>query len=264
MVDAGAGVTFIPLIGDCTTTTTVALAAAHPVGDDPLIVEADPAGGSIAAWFDAPLSPSLSTVVAGVRGADHAVASVWAGIDGLVRRSRSGLRYLPAPVRSVEATRTIAEAEHSVFPTIARSTTALVDVGRLSPAGGITKTIRLADTVIVCHRQATASPGAAGVRLERTAELIDLVADVASRIIVAVIGAEPYELSSIDDYLSPFRARTSFETHLLAVDDLAAAVLAGRVGVSRRRLSRLPLIRTCQRLATLLDDGAGDAEAMVS
>jgi len=241
--------TIIALVGDCTTTTTLALAGAFPASDDVLVVEADRTGGSVAAWFDWPVSPSLSTVVASLRsnGDDTAITS--ANIDGLVRRSRSGVRFLPAPTRSIEASQAIDEAERTVFPTIARSATALVDTGRRTAAEGTSTTLRIAEAIIVCHRQEYASAGAAGVRLERTAELIELLAGSATRIIVAVIGDEPFDRTEIHEYLSAAAEPATIVTRLLAADDLSAAALAGRQGVSAKRFARLPLIRSCHGLA---------------
>ena len=55
--------TILAVAGDRCSTTAVALAASWPAGDDVLLVEADPSGGDLAAWFDLPVTPSLSTVV---------------------------------------------------------------------------------------------------------------------------------------------------------------------------------------------------------
>ena len=57
----------VAIAGDVSTTTAVALASAWPVGEDILVVEADPTGGDLAAWFDMPVAPSLSTVVTSTR-----------------------------------------------------------------------------------------------------------------------------------------------------------------------------------------------------
>ncbi len=250
--------TFTALVGDCTTTTTLALAAALP--PDTLVVEADRTGGSIAAWLDVPNSPSLSAVVANLRATTDDVAMQWATIENLIRTSRSGVRFIPAPVLSTEAARAIDEAERAVFPTIAQRVLALADAGRRSAAAGISATIRLADIVIVCHRQATASASAASVRIERTAELLELLAGRPGRIIVAVIGDQPFDRGEIHDFLADHAS--TIRTHLLADDPLAAAAIAGRQGVSTSKFARLPLIRSCRDLAALLtDEPLGDEGA---
>ena len=58
--------TIVAVIGDCTTTTCIALAAGWP-GRRRLVLEADPSGGSLAGWLDTPSSPSLATIVANDR-----------------------------------------------------------------------------------------------------------------------------------------------------------------------------------------------------
>lgn len=244
--------TFIALLGDCTTTTTLALAGAMSSGDDVLVVEADRTGGSVAAWLDAPVSPSLSTVVASLRGISDDSATTWTAIDALIRRSRSGVRFLPAPVRSVEAFRAVEEAEPTIFPTIARWGYALVDTGRRAAVDGISRTLSLADIVVVCHRQAAMSAAAAGVRMERTAELVEVLSGGSGRIIVAVIGDQPFELGEIGDFLESAAEPRPIAPYQLPEDVLAAAVLAGRQGVSQKRFARLPLIRSCRGLAELI------------
>ncbi|MEX2626307.1 MAG: hypothetical protein WD225_05450, partial [Ilumatobacteraceae bacterium] len=98
----------VAVIGDAATTTTLALAATWP--DDPLVVEADPTGGSMAAWLDLPGEPTLSTVVTRVPTAG------WPAVEQLTHRSPSGLRVVPAPIRSIEAVRAVAEADRNLFP----------------------------------------------------------------------------------------------------------------------------------------------------
>ena len=56
--------TIVGVVGDCTTTTCLALASCWPAVDDAVILEADPLGGSLAGWLDTPASPSLATMVA--------------------------------------------------------------------------------------------------------------------------------------------------------------------------------------------------------
>ena len=84
----------VAIAGDAATTTAVALASAWPAAVDTILVEADPEGGDVAAWFDMPVAPSLSTVVA--RGLDGS----WPDIEQHTRLAAPGLRVLPAPSRA--------------------------------------------------------------------------------------------------------------------------------------------------------------------
>jgi hypothetical protein len=260
-------VSLVAIAGDHATTTTLALAAAWPVNDDVLVIETDPRGGSLAAWLDIPVAPSLSAVVT------RATAGEWAVIDRLSRVTPSGLRVIPAPVRAVEATRAVAEATDAILPTLASLTSPVVlaDAGPLSGqtgvgTGGAAAVVAQAALTVVVHRQAQQSARAAGVRLERLAECFDQLTSSAAETVLAVIGGAPFDAAEIASFVgaNAVVAPAVFE---LADDPLAAAVLAGRSGVSRRRLLRLPLLRSSGALAayvsnrltelTTIDDWSG-------
>jgi hypothetical protein len=280
--------TLIAIGGDAATTTTLALAAgwpnllarepdhladdsAHPAGDragdtadndltgsDVVVIEADASGGSLAAWLDTPLSPSLSALVTSLHqssGSGSTPAAMWKTIDSMIRRSGSGIRFVPAPFKSREARGAINEADHTLFPLLAASEqmVGLVDVGRIDPLR-IPSTTRHADLVIVAHRQETASAPAATVRLERLAETVDALRTTGHEVALAIIGNEPFPLEEVVVFAAPgARAWT------LAVDDLAAQVFAGRSGVSAKRLARLPLPRSATRAAADLAFTTGRA-----
>lgn len=258
----------IAIGGDATTTTTLALAAGWPErasggheddataekhgGDtadhDVVVIEADPSGGSLAAWLDTPLSPSLSALVTSLHqaaGSGSTPASMRTSVDTMIRRSASGIRFIPAPFRSREARGAVNEADQTLFPLLAAADhlVGLVDVGHIDPLR-IPASTRHADLVILVHRQATASAPAATVRLERLAETVDALRTTGHEVAIAVIGDEPFPLDEVVGFAAPgARAWT------IAVDELAAQVLAGRSGVSAKRLARLPLLRSAARLA---------------
>src|SRR6056297_80546 len=103
----------IDLVGDVTTTTALALASSWQ-RDDVVLVEADPTGGSIAAWLDIAPTPSLSSIVAALHRTDaagHGASSDQVApdttapiapprrtvVDAMVRRTPGGLRVIPCP-----------------------------------------------------------------------------------------------------------------------------------------------------------------------
>ena len=99
-------VALIAVIGDCTTTTALAMASAWPLDREVVVLEADRRGGSLASWLDTPATPSLTTIVAGSGGSrsadwpertDLARATWVADVAGAVQDSRSGVRFLAAP-----------------------------------------------------------------------------------------------------------------------------------------------------------------------
>jgi MinD-like ATPase involved in chromosome partitioning or flagellar assembly len=251
----------VAVVGDCTTTTAVAMAAAWPADDHVVILEADRSGGSLAAWLDTPLTPSLSTIVANAHALDTAPSAAWIVIDSMVRRSASGLRFIAAPARAREASRAIGEASTTIFPLFASlaEPTVLADCGRLTPADPLPTPVTLASSIVVIHRQSDASAAAASVRLERLAESIDDLARLGVPIELGVIGNRPFDLDEIRRFVADDDETVT--AHALADDALSAAVFAGRTGVSTKRLGRLPLMHSVRQVTDAVQRSLGTAEA---
>ena len=232
----------VAVAGDVCTTTTVALASAWSVADDVIVVEADPAGGDLAAWLDMPTSPSLSTVVTRVRDGS------WPDIEQHTRLAESGLRVIPAPPRSGEAAQAVSESARSVVTTLAtlRSPIVIADTGRLQAAPAAHPFVGSAAVTVLVHRQAAQSSRAAAVRLQRLADQVDAMATLPGAIVIAVVGVAPFGLDEIESFIG---ASVGEQTVIgLPTDDLAAAVFGGRTGVSSRRLARLPLLKAARGL----------------
>ncbi len=104
---------------------------------------------------------------------------------------------------------------------------------------------------VVVHRQSTQSARAAAVRLQRLAEQLDGFASVPTAIVVAVVGASPFGLGEVESFLGESVGAHSVIG--LPVDELAAAAFGGRVGLSGRRLARLPLLKAARHLATIVE-----------
>lgn len=256
----------IAMLGDATTTTSLALASSWG-SDDAVVVEMDPSGGSLAAWLDVPVAPSLSSVVAAIHRAEAAGGTGREQIvDSMVRRAPGGLRYLPCPFTTREATRAVAEAMELVVPTLTRGPavgpgdTALLDLGRCLP-DALPGPVLRCDEVIAVHRQEPSSARAAAVRLERFAEVLDSLAGrrAATQLrppIVLIVGDRPFDPAEIVAHVG---ADLLLELITLPEDPMAAAVLAGRSGVSERRLRRQPLLREARAAAARLDTLLGAA-----
>ncbi len=237
----------VAVAGDTCTTTSVALASAWPVSDDVILVEADPAGGDLAAWLDLPVTPSLSTVVTRV------LDGAWPDVERLTRLADSGLRLIPAPVRAAEAGQAVGESARSLVPTLAslRSPVTIADTGRIAVPPASHPFVASASVTVVVHRQSPQSSRAAAVRLQRLAEQLDAFAATPTSLVVAIVGAGPFSLGEIESFLSDVAGTTPVVG--LPVDELAAAVFGGRTGVSERRLSRLPLVRASRDLALVAE-----------
>jgi MinD-like ATPase involved in chromosome partitioning or flagellar assembly len=257
-------VTLIAVVGEATTTTTVALAACWPTdaGGEILVLEADPAGGALVGWLDVPPHPSLATVVANA-GSDpeRSHRSVHETVAALSRRSASGLQFVPNAIRARSAARAVEEAAALVIPALAASTDAvLADVGAHRAGHSLSPVVRSAAAVVVVHRQATASPGAASVRIERLVETIEELTPVDAPLVLAVVGGSPFDPDEIGAFVDRAVPGTIYHTAAIADDPLTAATIAGRVGVSAKRLRRLPLMRDAARLATTLSVLVAESE----
>jgi hypothetical protein len=194
----------------------------------------------------------------------------WPAIEGMVRGSRSGIAFIAAPVRSREAAQAIEQAEHLVVPTLASRADihVVADVGRWTAAEPWGMVLTAADTVVLTHLQDRSSAAAATVRLERLAESAIRLGSIDVRLVVAVIGDQPFDGDQISRFVDgeiAAAAMTPVEHwHLLPHDPLAAAVLAGRAGVSEKRLARLPLMRSAAVLARLVGSSAPRPSAAAS
>ena len=250
--------TIVAIAGDATTTTAVAIAAGWPRdrGHDVVILEADPHGGSLAGWLDTPAQPSLATIVANAgidAGRSH--RAVLETVDAMTRRSDSGVRFIPNAVRARAAHRAVEEAALVVLPALAGApTVVLADVGRLRVGNTPSPALRLADVVLIVHRQAAASAPAATVRIERLVESVEELAHLGATVVLAIIGRSPFDPAEIGQFVGESVPDTLHHTVALSDDPLAAATLAGRSGVSAKRLRRLPLMSDAARLAGDLAD----------
>ena len=253
---------YTAIAGDHATTTALAVASTWPGDEEVVIVEADPSGGSIAAWLDLSPGPSLSTAVAtfAAQSDDHASRDTmqWPTLTSMLQQLGVGARVLVAPMSGREARRTVDEAARVVLPYLARRSGAdvLVECGLVRAGDPLPPAVRLADRVVLCHRQESASAGAASVRLQRLVELAEALATTGTLLVLAVIGSDPYDIGEIGEFVDERFAAAGAPVRPavvpLADDPLAAAVLAGRSGVSARRLARLPLMRSAGELADLL------------
>jgi len=237
----------VAVAGDLTTTTSVALASAWPISEEAIVVEADPTGGDLAAWFGMPVSPSLSTLVTRV------LDGAWPEIERHTRLADSGVRLIPAPTRAAEAAQAVAESARSVVSTLAalRSPVTIADTGSVQSSPASHPFVGAASVTVVVHRQATQSAPAAAVRLQRLADQLDALSALPTALVVAVVGAVPFDLGEIESFLADSVGTTPIVG--LPVDDLTAAVFAGRTGVSARRLARLPLFRAARDLAVVAE-----------
>ncbi len=242
----------VAVVGDAATTTSVAIAASWPASSGVLVVEADWRGGDLAAWLDLAPGPSLSTLVTATSDPK------WEAIERHTRIATSGLRVLTAPAGAAEAQQAVIESARWVVPVLASITspTVVADAGAVPSTMSTHPFAAAASAIVVVHRQATQSAAAAAVRLRRLVDQVELVSQSAVRVTVALIGSKPFDHHEVAGSLVEGTAVVP-----LPVDPLAAAVYAGRRGVSPRRLARLPLNRAGSRLASTVADSLQPAQS---
>ncbi|KPM56962.1 hypothetical protein ACG83_03870 [Frankia sp. R43] len=136
------------------TTLALALADRWPAGGgEPLVVEADPAGGDLAARFG---------LLAGGRGLVTLAAAGRRGgqarpVDDHVHELPGGLQVIPAPAGAEQASQVLAELDGggwSLLWSAARTggRTVIVDCGRLDPRSPTLPALRAADVLLLVGR----------------------------------------------------------------------------------------------------------------
>jgi len=136
------------------TTLATALAARWPAQENPILVEADPAGGDIMARFRLPESPGLVTLAAAARGRTSNDPTL------LAQHAQTlppGLRVVLGPVgaeQSRAALSVLASGGASVLRRAASQpgTTVIVDCGRVDPDSPAFPIIRDADAMLLLAR----------------------------------------------------------------------------------------------------------------
>ena len=104
----------VAIVGDVSTTSATALALGWPAGGSVVLVEADPSGGDLAAWFDLPTTPGLASAVAA------APTGSWPVVSDHVQHAH-GVGVVVAPGRAGDAEHAFNEAGTRLVPTFAPS-----------------------------------------------------------------------------------------------------------------------------------------------
>lgn len=210
-----------------------------------LLIEADPAGGDLAARWGVSTDPGMLTLAAASR---HGVSS-----DLVDRHSQSPACYpiLVAPPsleqsRSAVLTlgRPFAErvANRPVSPTSAQRIRAVVDCGRWDPAGPCTDLVTQSFVALLVVRPTVESVANAQTRLTSLSAIAD-------RVVVVSIGDRPYGPDEIS--LALDGART-----IAVADDERAAIHVRAGRALDRSLRRTPLMRTVAELVGGLQESA--------
>ena len=216
------------------TTLAVALASAAPADQAALVVEADPAGGDIAARARMSLDPGLLTLAAaGRRGVTDQL------LDGHSQLLESGAAVLVGPSSPDQAATALAGVTGSLVEVLTRrSGVAFVDAGRWDPRSPVNDLLGAAAAIVVVFR-----PTLEGFEHARMRIAALCAFDVG--IIAAPVGERPYAAVEIAAALN------GMEVNVIAHDPRAATAIASGAR-SDRWLRRSPLLRSIAPLAERL------------
>ncbi len=230
-------VTFASVRSCGTTTLAVALAATWPAGRRVVLVELDPAGGTLAASSGWASEPSLVSLAAATRRSSDPEA-IWAHCHHLA----GGAAVLAAPAGSDQTRGAIRMLGELLSRLSDVDADVLVDAGRLDPAAPLTGVAAAASRVVLCvrprlpdlHALATfldAGPGAGPLQ--------------AGRLALVVVGDGPYpDTESAQALAVEVLGRLPW--------DPGAAELLATVPATDRRLRLSPSVRAARSLATAL------------
>jgi MinD-like ATPase involved in chromosome partitioning or flagellar assembly len=218
------------------TTLALALATAASSADRALLLEADPAGGDIAARAGRTLEPGLLTLAAaGRRGVTDSL------VDAHAQRLAGGIAALLAPPSPEQATAAIVGLAPSLVRLVShRSGICLVDAGRWDLRSPAADFVQIADAIIVAFR-----PTLEGVEHARVR--ITSLGAPGPRIVATAVGERPYPPDEVASALG------DVELHVIPSDPRSAAALASGASMDRW-LARGPLMRSAAALLERLDD----------
>lgn len=219
------------------TTLAVACATQWSGGTPPLLIEADPAGGDLAARFG--LSPGrglVSWAAAARRGTTQWTASTVLSAHAQPLLARFPVLVAPAGAEQmIAALSVLASPPATAFAGVANRQLVIADCGRADPDSPALPVLREADLVLIAVRPLPDE-------LSHLAARADLLADLEGRaglVLMRGAGYPPDEVAAVVGVPVVGLAPT---------DSQAAAVIRGSAAPGRTFL-RLPLLRAAAALA---------------
>jgi MinD-like ATPase involved in chromosome partitioning or flagellar assembly len=214
-------------------TLAIILAALSANERPTLLVEADPAGGDLAARAGLAQDPGLLTLAAaGRRGL------TCSHLEAHAQRLGNGARVLVAPCTPVHAHAAVAGLARPLGSVLTEYTGAcIVDAGRWDGQSAATEVVRAGASVVIVFR-----PTVEGVEHAR-ARLASLASN--DPVVAVMVGQRPYAAAEVRAVLG------ADELYVLEDDPRAAAALAAGAAIDRW-LRRSPLVRSAAPLAERL------------
>ncbi len=224
------------------TTTTVAVAAAWPAERQVLVVEADPGGGDLAAWFGLGVEPGLVSLAAARRAAASSV-------QGHAQPLPGGLPVLPGPPGAEQAAATLGLLPAELLAGLdgLDGTDVLADLGRLDPGSAALPLARAARLLVLVARPTLAE-------LQHLAHRVAALREVSRALGVVLVGDGPYPPAEVA------RALAVEVLGTLPADRHGARLLGG-TAAGMPGLRRTRLLRAARTLADDLPGRLGMAPA---
>jgi hypothetical protein len=218
------------------TTLATALGACWPAVDNPILAEADPAGGDLMARFRLNDTPGLVTLAVAAR------RSTDPGLLGQhTQQLPGGLRVVVGPVGAEQAHSALAVFASNGFSPFRRAadqsgTTVIVDCGRVDPRSQALPIIRSSDAMLLLARPNDEELAHVALKLQEAQRW--------SRRPCLILVGDGYPTRDVSQALGiPVMGR-------VPRDDKGTAVLSGRSNI-RHDPARSRLGRTASRIATL-------------
>ena len=233
----------VAVVGDVATTTATALTAGWPVTEAVVLLEADPTGGDLAAWFDLATAPGLVSAVAA------APSGSWLAIREYVQHS-NGIDVLVTPGRAGDAEHVVGEAASRIVPTLARldDVVTIADCGTQHPLH-LSPIAVQAGLVVLTIYPSVASDRAVAVQLDRHGELLDTFTRLGIPVVAAVVTGGLYDTAEVAAFLGGITGPAPVVE--IAHDPTAARMIAGRAA-GRAKIARSPLLRSATKAALVL------------
>ena len=225
-------------------TLALGLVATWPEGRPVLLVEADPAGGTLAATAGWPGEPSLVSLAAAARhGGDPGI------IDGHCHFLPGGAKALVAPA-SAEQARTALGMLGTLFGHLGDlEADVVVDCGRLDPGSPAMALVEQANRLVLVARPRLSD-------LHAVAAWLASHGEVSGHVSLVAVGDGPYPDAEIADALG-----TEVAARLPWGPDAAMAL--AHLPASARQLRAAPLVRAARTLAEHLADELAPVPAVV-
>ncbi|MBI2169367.1 MAG: chromosome partitioning protein [Actinobacteria bacterium] len=223
------------------TTAALALASAWSVEDEVILVEADPAGGDVAARVGLGLEPGLVTLAASSRHAGSPLAPL-----DHVQPLPAGGQVVAGPPSPAQATTAIASLASRFVPALRANGHGIVDCGRWSSTSTVGPVVADADLVLLMLEPTVSGVEHARIRLDELAAssrlcalllagerpyLPDEVAAVLGVLVAGALPADPRGVAAVHGGPAGVARRTRLVRSARSVVDRVTALVAAREGV---------------------------------